>query len=292
MKKRVLSPVLFVLIAACAMGCGSGLGKVIAPAPNACGGVHVSGIVLDSMTSLPIAQARAVLESGTPDIAPTSIHFVSFAETTSNTSGAFDLCVPAVSPPTALVLVALDAAGKAYPPLVIQISSSTDLGQLLMGGCRLLCIEKQQQTSSPATLTGSITTGPVSETGTIAPHLYAFAPDGSRSTWSLAIPLLDPAQSSGFATAKANCVNLNSFCSSYTFLLPSQKPIFLASSVFSQETGAPSYSVDAVLTKGLSCTPPFSYVFTQTDGTFLIADPGAALLAQDAVFQHCVESPG
>jgi hypothetical protein len=257
-----------------------------------CAGVHISGVVLDSLSHLPITQARVVLESGAPDPLIMAYSFVPTQETTSDTNGAFDLCASAIPSPSALVIVAADAAGKAYPPLVTKVSTTIDLGQISMGGCTLACIDKQQQTSSPATLTGSITTGPVSAAGTIAPHYYALAPDGSASIWSLSIPPLNPAQSSVFATAQTGCVNPNTFCSSYTFVLPSQKPFFLANNFSTQEVGAPVYFVDAVLTKASSCTPPYSYVFTQSDGTYLTAVPNATLSVQDTVFQHCVESPG
>ena len=104
------------------------------PAPQACSGLAIKGTMVDSLTGQPVTQGWAVLESGTQLLATAVFNFAPLQRVSAGTKGDFELCVATISSPSAVVLVALDSAGKAYPPFVSAVSGATDLGTVRDGG--------------------------------------------------------------------------------------------------------------------------------------------------------------
>lgn len=281
--------VLFVCILwICTTGCG-GNPRPIPPVGNACTGVVISGVMQDSLTNQPVSQGWAVLESGTQLSTTPIFNFSQSQKVTSDVHGSFSLCSSAVTQPSAVVLVALDSSGNAYPAFVTSASGAADLGTIPMGGCRVLCgFEGEQQTSSPATINGTITSAPVAKSGTVMAQYAMNALDGSKNIWNFAMPSLDPAQGNTFNATPGVCAGNAPYCATYTFTVPSQKPVQQVTGGYRQESGAPTYSIYAVVDDPPSCHPSFGHTILQQDGTsFLTGGAGEHLSAADIKFTGC-----
>jgi hypothetical protein len=258
--------------------------------PETCSGVAITGVLHDAQTNLPVAQGWAVLESGTQ--LSTGIPFYEFYPSqtvATDVHGAFKLCVATISNPSAIVTMALDSAGKAYPPFVTAASAAADLGTIPLGTL---------PPTAPAVITGVITSAPIAKTGSIVAQYPMLALDGSKSAagvanlWSLAIPSFNTSQTDKFTTTAGACPGEAPFCATYVFTLPSQKPIqpFTdgAYSGYLQGAGAPLYMIYAVPDGTPSCVPQLSLTVFQKDGsTLLTGNPGAQITASDVNFTGC-----
>jgi hypothetical protein len=269
------------------------------PVPQVCSGISIKGAMVDSLTKQPVAQGWAVLESGTQLLATAVFNFAPLQRVSAGTKGDFELCVTTLSSPSAVVLVALDSAGKAYPPFVSAVSGATDLAIIAMGGCTAICgFEGSQQTTASVVVTGTITSAPISKTVSVTPQYAMTALDGSKSTqgvpnlWSIAMPSLDAALTNTFSTVPGTCGGIASYCTVYTFTLPSQNP-FHPATVSGipgtiQQAGAPIYIFNATVEGTASCIPPFNFTTMQQDGkSLLIGNPGAQLTAMTMSFTQC-----
>jgi hypothetical protein len=276
------------------LGCG-GQPSLLAP-PNDSGGpgLTISGTMHDSLTGQPVSQGWAVLESGTQLPTTPIYNFAQIQRVGTDSTGTFQISSSAIADPAIVVLVALDASGKAYPPFIAPIpnaattSKTVDLGTIPMGGCTVLCaFEGQEQTSEPAMLTGIILTSPISKAGSVIPQYAIAALDGTKDIiWNVVMPVLNNAQTFAFNTTALGCSNQSSPCSTYTFKLPSQKPFWAISGGYQQQTGAPVYSIYA--SAGSSCSPAFVTEVYQQDGTSpLTATAGAQLQVPDINFTNC-----
>jgi hypothetical protein len=308
-----------------AAGCGGHTPLPVMPPGNGgCSGSVISGTMQDSLTHQPVAQGWAALETGTPLVEPgeTPVTIYTFSQTqtvASDAQGAFSLCSSALAAPAVVVLVALDASGNAYPAFVSSVTGATDLGTVAMGGCTLTCgLEGQQQTSAPATISGTVTSTPAAEAGTVAAQYSLHALDGSSNLWSVAVlPLdpaqsgafataaeagtvaaqyslhaldgssnlwsvavlpLDPAQSGAFATAAGACPQSAPDCASYQFTLPSQSPVELVNGGLQQAAVSPFYVIYASLTTPSACTERFALTDFQQDGTYFLSGTRGAQL--------------
>jgi hypothetical protein len=278
-----------------AAGCGGHTPLPVMPPGNGgCSGSVISGTMQDSLTHQPVAQGWAALETGTPLVEPgeTPVTIYTFSQTqtvASDAQGAFSLCSSALAAPAVVVLVALDASGNAYPAFVSSVTGATDLGTVAMGGCTLTCgLEGQQQTSAPATISGTVTSTPAAEAGTVAAQYSLHALDGSSNLWSVAVLPLDPAQSGAFATAAGACPQSAPDCASYQFTLPSQSPVELVNGGLQQAAVSPFYVIYASLTTPSACTERFALTDFQQDGTyFLSGTRGAQLTAATIGFNGC-----
>lgn len=265
------------------VGCGGSSHP--GPPPAQCAGVEISGTLADSLTSAPISSATVAFETGTsPGF---QIFLFSVAKTAkSDANGKFKLCASSAPNPSAVIITALDTAGNAYPALVAPVSASIDFGHLLMGGCRGICFNGQQQTSAPAVITGVITSDPVAKSGSVFAQFAMLAPDNANNLWVMDQPILKQGESNSFQTTAGSCAGSAPFCASYTFTLPSQNPVVHGAIDF-QQIGDPTYVMSATLAGG-SCTPPTGLVVFQQDGvSFLTGSPGAQLTAANMVFQSC-----
>jgi hypothetical protein len=276
-------------------GCGGNSTSSAPPAGNACTGLLITGVLQDSLTSQPVAQGVAVLESGT-QFSGTSIYdFYPTQQGATDAHGAFKLCAETIASPSAIVLEALDSTGKAYPPFIASISGAADLGTIAMGGCRVTCdFEGQQQTSLPATLKGVITSSPIAKTGTVVPQYAVTALDGSKSKsgypnlWSLAVPLFTSSATTTFTTTAGSCAGGVPFCATYSFTVPSEGPLQIINGIYMQGTAVPYYMIYAVPDGPGLCSPPSALTIFQQDGSSLLAgNPGAQITVAEIDFTRC-----
>jgi hypothetical protein len=266
------------------------------PASDACtGAVVITGTLQDSLTHQPVSQGWAVLESGSELSVTPAYNFYPAQKVATDAQGGFRLCAQTLASPSALVAVALDSAGMAYPPFVAPVSATTSFGAIPMGGCAGVCaFPGEQQTSAPATITGAITTTPIAKTGTVVPQDAMPALDGSKAAngdsnlWSLAIPNFNASQANTFSTASGACAGTVPFCAAYTFALPSQNPVRLVNGGYVQGVGAPIYSIYAVPDGSPSCIPSSVLTILQQDGSSLLtANPGSQITASTLAFSLC-----
>jgi len=279
----------------CLAGCGGNSTPSSPPTRDTCTGAAITGVLQDSLTSQPVAQGVAVLETGTQLSATSIYNFYPAQQVATDTHGAFKLCTGTIASPSAIILEAIDSTGRAYPPFIASISGAADLGTIPMGGCRGACIlDSQQQTSLPATIAGVITSSPIAKTGSVVPQYSVTALDGSKSKsgypnlWSLALPLFNSSPNFAFSTTAGTCAGAAPFCASYSFSVPSQQPIQLVNGAYIQEAAAPYYLIYAVPDGPASCLPPSKLTIFQQDGSsFLTGNPGAQITAAEIDFSDC-----
>ena len=121
----------------CLAGCGNNSISPAAPPGSGCSGVVISGTLLDSLTSQPVAQGMAILESGTELGTTPVFDFYPKQEVATDVHGGFSLCGQTLTYPSAIVFEAADSGGKAYPPFIAPVAGTANLGTILMGGCTL-----------------------------------------------------------------------------------------------------------------------------------------------------------
>jgi hypothetical protein len=250
----------------------------------------------DWVTAQPVAQGIAVLESGI-ELSTTSLYnFFPSQQTAADVHGGFSLCAQTLANPSAIVLEAMDSAGKAYPPYVAFVPGSANLGTIAMGGCTLTCgpAPDQLQTTAPATITGVIASTPIAVSGTVVPQYVMDALDGSKSAagspnlWALAMPVFNASTVLTFSTTAGACAGVAPYCSTYTITVPSQGPVWPESGGTMQASVSPTYLIYAVSGSGAACSPPFGFTPFQQDGkSFLTATPGAQLTAANLSFSSC-----
>lgn len=284
---KVLQYLCFLLVV-WLIGCGGGGTSLMPPETQACSGIAVSGVLHDSLTNQPVAQGWVALETAQPSAAGSTATFSQSQKVVSDANGTFQSCISDVEHLTVAVIVALDNAGNAYPPFVQQISTTTNLGTVPMGGCTLTCgLDNQEETSRPITISGAIASAPVPIAGSVAPQYSIKALDGSTAIWNLTVPPLSTVGSYAFTTSASSCLDQKSFCSSYTFFLPSQNAVTPVKGGYLQSAGSPVYSIIAQPSPFV-CTPPTVSTYFEKDGkTPLTGSPGAQLSAQDITFTGC-----
>lgn len=270
-------------------GCGNGGGQgaLTHPPPTpSCTGATLSGKMLDSLTGKPVFSGISSVQAGSQLGTTNSYTFVEVDRAPSGADGSFSVCASLPSGPSAVVLVASDSAGNAYPPFVSAIKGSTDLGRIAMGGCTLVCApDLEAQTSKPATISGSITSSPTPVSGRVQAEFVVQALDGATALWSLAVPTAS-GNDDKYVTASGSCAVGASACSIYSFSVPSQNPVRHLATGDSQQLVTPTYLLYADTSS--SCVPPFSLSAFQLDGkSFLTADPGANLNAKTVAFASC-----
>ncbi len=280
-------------------GCGVHPSAPLPPPSDACTGLVIQGTLHDSLTGQPVTLVRAMLESGT-QLSPAPLYlFAPVQQVGTDGKGAFKVCAKTLVNPSALVIVALDAEGNAYPPVITTVSGAADLGSIPMGGCAGTCgFEGSQQTTAPATLHGNITSTPGTASGSVL-ALYSTlaldgstAADGSPNLWGVAIPSLYALQGDSFTTTAGGCVGASGNCAAYTLTLPSQNPLIPETISghpgYVQQVGSPVYMMYAASTSLPACLPSLVVTALQQDGESpLLANPGAKLTAADLAFTHC-----
>jgi len=273
----------------CATGCGGTMAVTNTPISDACNGIKLSGTMVDSLTNQPVSLGLAVLETENQSSIVNVYSFSLTQSAASDVHGAFSLCSPALAAPSVIVLEALDSSGNAYPAFVASVSGAADLGVIPMGVCRGICgLQGLQQTSTPSEIVGTITSAPKAEAGSVTAQYAMNALDGSKNIWNLAISSLGVAQGTSFQTISGICANNAPFCATYSFTLPSQKPIQVANGGYLQASGAPTYSIAAQLGNTQACAQPSGFAAYQQGGTLpLTGAPGAQLSAANIAFTGC-----
>lgn len=285
------------LAALLSTGCGGGITPVNTtppspPAPQSCSAVVVSGTMVDSLTSQPVANGLAVLESGSPAALPGSYNFAVVQSASVNSAGTFHLCVPALVQPAAVVLVATDASGKTYPPFLSPVTATLDLGTVPMGGCNLICggSPLPTQTAAPANIAGEVITASAIEKVNIAPQFVINAPGSTKDLWTLVMPTLSPLQTYSFSTESIGCADTSDPCAGYNFTLPSQGPVqrIPGTTNTTASLAPPGYLMSATISPATACKEPVVATAQQKGGSgFLIGTPGAQLLAANLAFSGC-----
>ncbi len=244
----------------------------------------------DSLTGRPVSGGLVLLESGGAASAAHISQFAVGGQAASGADGSFQLCASAVPSPSVVVAEALDASGSAYPAYVAPVSGSVALGVIAMGGCVITCgLPGQRQSSAPVTIAGTVTTDPVTETGSVTALDAVEALDGSKGVWVLAMGGLpaNPEGQATFTTASGGCGGTG-FCAPFRFVLPSQKPVVTYLGKAMQGTGAPVYAVAATLQTGSACVPATVETSFEADGgTPLTGVPGATVTAAPLQFLQC-----
>ena len=277
--KRTITLLIFLSVfGSIILGCGGTTVAVVTSTSNSCAFGAVQGVLQDSLTNAPISNGWISIETGSSLANPKSYFFTEIQKVAVGANGAFVMCRPNAidAPYLVLVAVGVDDAGKAYPPFVTRINGTVSVGTIDLGGCALVCgLPGQQQSAVPAVITGTVTSDPISGTGTIAPHFTLATIDGSGDLWDLAIPTMADAVSNRFDTASANCYPLQPLCISYAFSVPSQMPLQAYQGHYVQMSGAPTYAIAAILDPQSSCKSPMIEVFFQTNGSPLTTFSGS-----------------
>lgn len=284
---RMILVILGVLV--CLIGCANNkISKSSSIDAQVCDGIEIAGVLQDSLSQQPIPFGWAVFESASPST-NTVLTFSPLLKTRSSSSGSFQLCVPSITMPTLLVIDALDSSGDAYPPLIVPVTRTVNLGVIPMGGCTLTCgIDGQEQSSSSVMITGQITSWPVSEAGVVLPLYSQKALDGTSSVWNMVIPPLSDLQSTTFTTVPSSCTDTSEFCAAYSFKLPSQKPVVLQRGIRSEESGVPVYSINIAPYNPGACAQSNEVTFVQQDGTTpLDGIAGTTLVAKTMNLTGC-----
>lgn len=152
----------------------------------------------------------------------------------------------------------------------------------------------EQQTATPATITGVIASAPIAVSGTVVPQ-YAMqaldgskAADGSLNLWALTLPVFNASPVLTFSTTAEACAGVGPFCSNSTLPVPSQSPLRSVSGGTIEAAVAPTYLIYAVPGNGAVCTPTFGFSAFQPDGkSLLTATPGAQLTAESISLSGC-----
>ena len=255
-------------------GCGGNPPSIAPPTSQSCSGVVISGTLQDSLTRQPVAQGTAVLESGTELSVSRVYEFLPIGQTATDAHGGFSLCAQSANYPSAIVLEALDSVGKAYPPYVTAISGTTDMGTIAMGECTMTCgfFQGEQQTATPATITGVITSAPIAVAGTVVPQYALEALDGSKTAdgypnlWSLAMPVFNASPVLTFNTTAGGCGTGAPYCATYTFSVPSQSPWTPMGGGTIKLAATPQFLIYAGPGKSATCSLPWALAAFQTDG--------------------------
>ncbi len=106
------------------LGCG---GRSSSPGPpNGSGSAEltISGTMHDSLTGQLVSQGWAVLESGTQLPLTPIYNFKQIQRVATDPTGNFQISSSAIADPAIIVLVALDASGKAYPPFIALVPNA------------------------------------------------------------------------------------------------------------------------------------------------------------------------
>ncbi len=261
------------------------------PAPQTCGAT-ITGVLHDSLTGTAVADGIVAAETGQREF-PSSpvVNFSQAAQTRSDATGAFKLCVPqsAVSAagsafPILVTAVAAAVDGSIYPASIAAVTKTTDLGFVVLGGCDVACgiFDGQQQSTQGAVIEGTITSAPGAVAGTVAAEFAIAAMNGSRDLWAVAIPGLGAGESGAFQTAAAP--GSAGPCASYKFTLPVLQSRVRTASGESQIRGAAGYLIQAVLGTQSHCRASFNTATEQAGGGPLLTAPGAALTAMPVAF--------
>jgi uncharacterized protein DUF4382/carboxypeptidase family protein len=252
----------------------------------------ISGEVVDSLTSQPIAGATVALEntdmSGTDHI---------FMEALTDSGGHFSFCPLPMGAVFDVVVDAVSTSGTAYnATVVVNVPGGTDVGALPL-------VAEAGTPSGPATIQGIVTAlngtaGANIDVTTSALQSVSLSGGAMRP---VTIPLLQGSISNIAVQSASPCPATGSpigaFCAQYTLIVPASNPnvgSFSAGKItFSPPaSGNVFYSVEADVTKPMSggaaiCSMPSQTTNLDTNGMTLKVAAGATTNAKEIDFTGC-----
>jgi len=252
----------------------------------------ISGQVVDSVSSLPIAGAMVALEnadkSGTDRI---------FMEVLTDSGGHFSFCPLPMGAVFDVVVDAVSTSGTAYnATVVVNVPGGTNVGTLPL-------VAEAGTPNGPGTIQGIVTalngtTGANIDVSTSALQSVSFSGGATRS---VTIPLLQGSSSNIAAQSATSCPATGSpigaFCAQYTLIVPASNPnvgSFSAGKItFSPPaSGKVLYTVEADATKPVSggatiCSPSSLTTNLDTNGMPLNVTAGATITAKELDFSGC-----
>ncbi len=252
----------------------------------------ISGQVVDSVTSQPIAGATVALENG--DKSGTDRIFM---EALTDSGGHFSFCPLPMGAVFDVVVDAVNSSGTAYnATVVVNVPGGTNVGALPL-------VAETGTTIGPGTIQGIVaavngTAGANIDVSTSALQSVSLSGGGIRP---VTIPLL-PGSASNVAVESATpCPATGSpmgaFCAKYTLVVPASNPnvgTFSAGKItFSPPaSGNVLYSVEADATKPMSggatiCSMPSQTTNLDTLGMILKVTAGATTTAKEIDFAGC-----
>lgn len=252
----------------------------------------ISGQVVDSVTSQPVAGATVALEdsdkSGTDRI---------FMEAVTDSGGHFSFCPLPMGAVFDVVVDAVRTTGTAYnATVVVNVPGGTDVGALPL-------VAETGTPSGPAIIQGIVsalngTVGANIDASTSALQSVSLSGGATRP---VTVPLLQGSTSNIAVQSATPCPATGSpmgaFCAQYTLVVPASNPnvgSFSAGKItFSPPaSGNVLYSVEADATRPMSggatiCSMPSQTTNLDTNGMTLKVTAGASTTAKEIDFAGC-----
>jgi len=252
----------------------------------------ISGQVVDSVTSQPIAGATVAIEnadkSGTDRI---------FMEAVTDSGGHFSFCPLPMGAVFDVVVDAVSNTGTAYnATVVVNVPGGTDVGGLPL-------VAETGTVNGPGKIQGIVTAlnGTVGADVDVSTSALQSVSLPGGATRTVTIPLLQGSTSNVAVESATPCPATGSpmgaFCVQYTLIVPASNPDVGSFSggkiTFSPPaSGNVLYSVEADATKPMSgsaaiCSMPSLTTNVDTLGMTLRVTPGATITAKEIDFSGC-----
>jgi hypothetical protein len=252
----------------------------------------ISGHVVDSVTSQPIAGATVALEdsdkSGTDRI---------FMEAVTDSGGHFSFCPLPMGTVFDVVVDAVSSSGTAYNATVaVNIPGGTDVGALPL-------VAETGTTKGPGTIQGIVTAlnGTAGANIDVSTSALQTVSISGGATRPVTVPLLQGSTSNIAVQSTTPCTATGSpmgaFCAQYMLVVPASNPnvgSFSAGKItFSPPaSGNVLYSVEADATKPMSggatiCSMPSQTTNLDTNGVTLKVTAAATTTAKEIDFTGC-----
>jgi hypothetical protein len=252
----------------------------------------ISGQVVDSVTSQPIAGATVALEN--PDKSGTDRIFM---QALTDSAGHFSFCPLPMGAVFDVVVDAVSSSGTSYnASVVVNVPGGTNVGSVPL-------VAETGTPNGPATIQGIVTAlngtaGANIDVSTSALQSVSLSGGAARP---VTIPLLQGSTSNVAVQSATPCPAMGSpmgaFCAQYTLVVPASNldvGIFSAGKITftAPATGDVLYSVEADATKPMSggaiiCSPASVTKTVDATGKPLKVTAGATTTAQEIDFASC-----
>lgn len=252
----------------------------------------ISGQVVDSVTSQPVAGATVALEN--PDKSGTDRIFM---QALTDSAGHFSFCPLPMGAVFDVVVDAVSSSGVSYnASVVVNVPGGTDVGTVPL-------VAETGTPNGPATIQGIVTAlnGTVGANIDVSTSALQSVSLSGGATRPVTIPLLQGSTSNIAVQSATPCPAKGSptraFCAQYTLVVPASNPnvgVFSAGKITftAPATGDVLYSVEADATKPMSggmtiCSPSSVTKTMDSTGMPLKVTPGATTTAQEIDFASC-----
>jgi hypothetical protein len=252
----------------------------------------ISGQVVDSVTSQPIAGATVALEN--PDKSGTDRIFM---EALTDSVGHFNFCPLPMGAVFDVVVDAVSSSGASYnASVVVNVPGGTNVGSVPL-------VAETGTPNGPATIQGIVTAlngtaGANIDVSTSALQSVSLSGGAARP---VTIPLLNGSTSNIAVQSAMPCPAegspMGAFCAQYTLVVPASNPnvgSFSAGKITftPPASGSILYTVEADATKPMSggmtiCSMPSQTTNLDTNGKPLAVTAGATTTAKEIDFSSC-----